>query len=208
MGVFANTQDKCGYWHGHFRTFLDFQFVLYTVFTKGVRAANTREPREEREQSSIEPSGVPVIGQNQEGANAPKPRWHLPPTRNLRRTEARETFMCFFMSFWQKTVRIFLETLPIIAMVVLIPSVKNDLLLFGLYAVIIAGSFLVRYEKNEWIIFLFGLVAMTVSEYGFVSTGVETFERSSLFGIMPIWLPLLWAYGFVAMSRSTKILNS
>lgn len=103
--------------------------------------------------------------------------------------------------------KISLETIPIILMVALIPFVPNDFILLGIYLCIIAVAFAVKYEKNEWIFFLFGLVAMTVSEYGFISTGVEIFLRQSLFGVMPIWLPLLWAYGFVAIARAGKILN-
>lgn len=49
---------------------------------------------------------------------------------------------------------------------------------------------------------------MLISEYFFISTGVEIFLRHSLFGIMPVWLPVLWAYGFVVISRSLKILET
>lgn len=93
-----------------------------------------------------------------------------------------------------KAWKILRETIPIIVMVAMIPVVSNDFILFAVYAVIIAIAFLLKYEKNEWIFFLFGLIAMTLSEYGFISTGVEVFLRQSLLGVMPIWLPLLWAY--------------
>jgi len=36
---------------------------------------------------------------------------------------------------------------------------------------------------------------------------VETFVRNSLFGLMPLWLPFLWGYGFVAIKRGIKILE-
>lgn len=48
---------------------------------------------------------------------------------------------------------------------------------------------------------------MTISESFFIGTGVETFVRSSLFNIMPIWLPLLWAFAFVIMRRIIVILD-
>ena len=48
---------------------------------------------------------------------------------------------------------------------------------------------------------------MIIAEYFFVSTGAETFLRKSLFGIMPLWLPFIWAYAFVAMKRAINILN-
>jgi len=112
------------------------------------------------------------------------------------------------MSSFRTVWKIFLETIPIIVMVGAISIIPNDFILLGIYIIIIAVAFFLRYEKNEWIIFLFGLIAMTISEYGFISTGVEIFLRNSLFGLMPVWLPLLWAYGFVAIRRAGKILNN
>lgn len=54
---------------------------------------------------------------------------------------------------------------------------------------------------------MFGFFIMFAFECLFISTGVEVFRRDSLFGIMPLWLPFLWAYGFVAIKRSIDILN-
>jgi hypothetical protein len=48
---------------------------------------------------------------------------------------------------------------------------------------------------------------MIISEFFFISTGVETFVRDSLCGMMPLWLPFLWAYAFVAMRRAMIILD-
>jgi len=67
---------------------------------------------------------------------------------------------------------------------------------------------LIHRSKNDFLVMIFGFVIMIVSEYIFISTGVETFNRNSLFGIMPLWLPFLWSYGFVAIKRSVEILNS
>jgi hypothetical protein len=92
-------------------------------------------------------------------------------------------------------------------MIGLIPLMSNDYGLFFVYAIIIIISWTIKYEKGEYIFLLFGFFAMTISEYFFISTGVETFNRSSLFGLMPIWLPLLWGYGFVVMKRVINILN-
>ena len=48
---------------------------------------------------------------------------------------------------------------------------------------------------------------MILSEMIFISTGVEIFVRNTLFGLMPLWLPFLWGYGFVAIKRGIKILE-
>lgn len=106
-----------------------------------------------------------------------------------------------------KVLKIFLNSLPILAMVGTIPLVKNDYLLSGVFGLIIVVSFIIKREPKEGIIFVSGLLLMTFFEYIFILTGVEAFYRNSLFGVMPLWLPLLWAYGFVAIGRAVKILD-
>jgi hypothetical protein len=89
----------------------------------------------------------------------------------------------------------------------LIPFIGNDYTLTLLYAVIIIISFISKREKGEIGIFLFGFFVMIIAETMFISTGVETFVRNSLLGLMPLWLPFLWGYSFVAMKRGIKILE-
>lgn len=100
-----------------------------------------------------------------------------------------------------------LNAVPILVMIVLIPLVQNDFILTGLYGAIIAIALAVKKEPKDITILVFGFFVMIASEYFFVSTGVETFNRNSLLGVMPLWLPLLWAYGFVAIKRGVKILE-
>jgi len=105
-----------------------------------------------------------------------------------------------------KLSQIFLNALPVLLMIGLIPFVSNDYTLALLYMVIILASFAFRRVSNDLVIFAFGFIVMIVSEYLFISTGVETFNRISLFGLMPLWLPLIWGYGFVAIKRSVALL--
>lgn len=107
----------------------------------------------------------------------------------------------------RKTKTIFLNALPILVMIGLIPLVANDYALTLLYVAIIIVALVIKKEKNDILNFIFGFCIMSVSEYLFIRTGVETFERNSLLGIMPLWLPFLWGYGFVAISRATEILK-
>lgn len=104
-------------------------------------------------------------------------------------------------------VKILLNAFPVLLMIILIPFVKNDYLLAAVYVLITVVFFLVKYESKEYIYFLFGFVVITFFEWVFVSTGAEIFQRRSLFGIMPIWLPIIWAYSFVAIKRSIVIIN-
>jgi hypothetical protein len=107
----------------------------------------------------------------------------------------------------KKIIRIFLNAVPVFLMIGCIPFVSDDGVLTAVYCAIIVIAFLVERTRRDLPIFFFGFFAMILSELFFVSTGVERFNRNSLFGVMPLWLPFLWAYVFVAIGRSVKILT-
>jgi len=106
-----------------------------------------------------------------------------------------------------KIKKIFLNIIPIFLMIELIPIISNDYLLTLAYVIIIVGALFIKYEKREYIFLLWGFFGMMISEYIFISTKVETFNRNSLFGLMPIWLPFLWGYSFLVMKRIINILE-
>lgn len=108
----------------------------------------------------------------------------------------------------KKIPLIFLNALPVIVMVGLIPIISNDYILTLVDIAIIIAAFTIKKYPNDFIMLVFGFCIMIVSEYFFISTGVETFNRTTLFGLMPLWLPFLWSYGFVAIKRSIEILNA
>lgn len=107
----------------------------------------------------------------------------------------------------QKIMGIFLNTIPILIMIGLIPLVSDDYILAALYIGIIFVSLVIKCSKHDVLLFFIGVIFMTISEYLFISTGVETFTRNSLFGLMPLWLPILWGYGFIAIKRLILILD-
>ena len=111
------------------------------------------------------------------------------------------------MTVKNKTTQIFLNAMPVILMIALIPVIKNDYLLTGIDVLIIAVSFSIKYQPKDYLFFSFGFIIMIASEYLFISTGVETFVRNTLFCLMPLWLPFLWAYAFVVIKRSINILD-
>ena len=92
-------------------------------------------------------------------------------------------------------------------MIALISFIKNDYYLTAIYFAIIVLSLIIHYEKKDYIFLILGFVIMIISEFFFIKTGVETFNRNSLFGIMPLWLPFLWSYAFVAIKRVINILD-
>ena len=107
-----------------------------------------------------------------------------------------------------KMWKIFLYTVPALVMIGFVPLMKNDYYLTLIYIVIIVVVLkLMKMTRADVAVLLFGFIGITFFEYIFVNTGIEIFTRNSLFGVMPLWLPLLWAYGFLAISRSVEILR-
>lgn len=105
------------------------------------------------------------------------------------------------------TRTILLNAIPVAFMVWLIPLIQDDVMLAAIYVVIIIISLAIKYEKRDGALFAFGFVALLISEYFFISTGVETFNRHSLLGVMPLWLPVLWGYSFIAIRRGIEALT-
>ena len=101
----------------------------------------------------------------------------------------------------------FLEFLPVIIMIALIPVINNDWVLVAVYASFIIILLLIKLEKNELAIFVSSAIILALFEFIFISTGVETFNRNSLFSIMPVWLPLLWGYAMIAGKRFVLYVN-
>lgn len=109
---------------------------------------------------------------------------------------------------FEKIKFILTNSVPIILMIGLIPFIKNDYLLTIFYILIVIISFLIKKDEWDLLIFGFGAVIMIVAESFFINTKVEVFLRNSLFGIMPLWLPILWGYSFVVIKRSVNIICS
>jgi len=99
--------------------------------------------------------------------------------------------------------KIILNIIPILVMILLIKLIKNDYYLLLSYIIIILLLFKVNYEKNEYKLLISGVVFMFIIEYIFISTGVETFTSQTLIN-MPIWLPVLWGYGFIVINRVSR----
>ena len=108
----------------------------------------------------------------------------------------------------KKITHILANVIPIILMIALIPFITNDYMLALVYLIIIAVALALKCEKMDFLFLILGFFVMIASEYFFISTGVEVFQRQTLLNAMPIWLPVLWAYGFVVMKRSVKILEN
>ena len=104
-------------------------------------------------------------------------------------------------------VRIIASVLPILAMIALIPLIRNDFLLAGIYALFILVALAIRQDKKDLVFLAVGIVVPTIGEFLFVSTGAEVFTRDVLIFGIPAWLPLLWGYVFIMMRRGVAALE-
>ncbi len=98
-------------------------------------------------------------------------------------------------------IRITFYGVGILIMLALVPSVTNDYLLTAVYVAFIALALISKKERADYLFLALGFFGVILGEYFFVRTGVETFNRNTLFGIMPLWLPFLWAFVFLSMKR-------
>ncbi len=98
-------------------------------------------------------------------------------------------------------IQIIFYAAVVVIMLALVPTIKNDYALTGIYIVFILSAVVFKKERSDFMFLTIGLFGLMLGEYFFVSTGVETFNRNSLFGIMPLWLPFLWAFIFLSMKR-------
>src|SRR3989344_7599232 len=79
--------------------------------------------------------------------------------------------------------------------------IKNDYILTVIYLSVIIASVTIKKERFDVLVLAVGFLGTSIGEYLFISTGIETFNRTSFLGIMPLWLPFLWGYIFLAIKR-------
>lgn len=108
-----------------------------------------------------------------------------------------------------KFLKIIVETLPILLGVILSYFFwQNNILLFTIYFLLSLGLIYLHKDKTEFLIFAYGIVIGALVEIiGTQVSGYQSFVNPD-FGGIPMWLPLAWGYGFVAMKRVGFILKS
>ena len=96
--------------------------------------------------------------------------------------------------------KIALNVFSIILMIGLVPIIKNDYYLILTYIILISIFLKIYYEKKEYKLLIAGIIFIFLAEFFFILTRVETFTSQTLIN-MPIWLPVLWGYGFIVIKR-------
>lgn len=86
-------------------------------------------------------------------------------------------------------------------MVSLAVFVKNDYVTTVIHLGIIMAFVTIKKERADLPILAIGFSGTLIGEYLFISTGIERFNRTTLLGIMPLWLPFLWSFIFLSIKR-------
>lgn len=94
-----------------------------------------------------------------------------------------------------------IQLLQLIAVFVVLTFTRNEIIFTLVIAALLLVNFKIKYNKNEWGLFFIGCLAGFIIE---IALGkiyrMQYWQQDSLFGV-PVWLPLLWGYGFVFIRR-------
>ena len=100
---------------------------------------------------------------------------------------------------------IFLEILPILIAVLLVSIFNKELELFVIGIILVGYTFFKNYESKEIYLFVLGMfVGLILELVGNFYLGQKWAEAT--FFTIPIWLPILWGYGFLIIRRVGNIL--
>ena len=108
----------------------------------------------------------------------------------------------------QRLLKVLIETLPILFGILLSYLFwQSNVLLFIIYFVLTLGLIYFHKDKTELVVFIYGILIGTIVEViGTQISGYQSFTKPD-FGGIPMWLPIVWGYGFVAMKRIGFVLE-
>jgi len=93
---------------------------------------------------------------------------------------------------------------PLIVALALQPFIQGEVQYTIVIVAVLLITFKIKYYKGEWTLFLVGaIISLLFEMVGGLYYRTQFWADASLFGI-PIWLPILWGYGFVMIGRFRK----
>ncbi|MBI2665201.1 hypothetical protein HYX12_01100 [Candidatus Woesearchaeota archaeon] len=102
--------------------------------------------------------------------------------------------------------RIWFQLIPLFLVLAIFLITQNEVYVTLGIIILIGASFSIKYYQKEWKVLLFGIVLGFLFEMGGdLVYKAQYWESASLFGI-PMWLPLMWGYGFIFIRRIGNIL--
>jgi general stress protein CsbA len=93
------------------------------------------------------------------------------------------------------------QILPLFLVLFIFVFTQNEFFVTAGIIFLITLSFMIKYYKKEWKVLVFGVILGIIFELGGdLIYKAQYWENASFFGI-PIWLPLMWGYGFIFIRR-------
>lgn len=94
--------------------------------------------------------------------------------------------------------------LPVLFPLILLT--KNEWMIALGVLIFIAATLMLGYRTREWLLIIVGILFGIVAEIGGdMIYQLQYWDQGSFFGI-PIWLPLLWGYGFLYIGRVSALI--
>ncbi len=91
--------------------------------------------------------------------------------------------------------------LPLFALIPIFLVTKNEVMVSVLLMALMLATFRIKYHRNEWALFLAGIMAGIIIELGGdLVHKLQYWKQGSFFGI-PLWLPIFWGLAFVYIRR-------
>ncbi len=101
---------------------------------------------------------------------------------------------------------ILLQLIPLFLALTIFLFTQKELYVTTGIIILILISFKIKYYEGEWKVLLFGIITGLLFEIaGDAIYKLQYWEKASLMGI-PLWLPLMWGYGFVFIRRVGNLL--
>jgi 4-hydroxybenzoate polyprenyltransferase len=98
------------------------------------------------------------------------------------------------------------QILPLFAALAIFLLTTNEFIVTGVIALMIVATFLIHREQGEWKVVVLGIILGIVFELaGDAVYQAQYWESATLLSI-PLWLPLMWGYGFIFIRRIGNIL--
>lgn len=99
------------------------------------------------------------------------------------------------------------QLVPLFLVLVIFFFTQNEYAVTAGILVLLTATFAIKYYSDEWKVLLLGIIlGFTFEIAGDLIYQAQFWENASLFGI-PIWLPLMWGYGFIFIRRIGNILT-
>ena len=101
---------------------------------------------------------------------------------------------------------VLIELIPFLLALIIAFYVKQEIAITIILAAVLLISFKMKYHKKEGLLLFTGIITGLIFEIsGNFFYKLQYWSSGSIYG-MPLWIPLLWGYGFILIRRIGNII--